>query len=101
MGSRLPTVLIFLKAILTFFAGPHLSLPCGPTDKKGREEDRKLQLNEYSPTFVRWAQCYLQYKPASIIEAGGSLADLLIQKITGRQSATHLEIQAAKREEKR
>ena len=69
--------------------------------QKEREEDRKLELNEYSPTFVRWAQCCLQYNLASIIEACGSLADLLIQKITGRQSATHLEIQAAKREEKR
>lgn len=69
--------------------------------RKECDEDRKLRLNEYSSPFLRWAQRYLQHNPAFIIEAGGSLADLLIQKIAGRQSATHLKIQAAKREEKR
>lgn len=58
--------------------------------QKKREEDRKLRLNEYSPTFLRWAQCYLQHKPASIIEAGGSLMDLLFQKIGERISAVNL-----------
>lgn len=91
----------YLRIYTNLYIGQHLSALYTPIDEGNIRRVRKLRLDEYSSSFLSWAQRYLQQDPRNVIDGGVSLTDLMIQKIAGRPRTAQLKLKAAKREKKR